>query len=108
MNTFYYRSIVGFHNYQIFPEKINKAGYVEISKEEYLAHYQQPLINERNELLRNSDKYILPDFPITPECRGELVAWRAELYAMEKDNNFKENGIFDFVPRPQIIRTDIL
>jgi hypothetical protein len=45
------------------------------------------LRNMRNELLKASDKYLLPDFPITPEKLEIIKAYRQALRDFT-DNNY--------------------
>jgi hypothetical protein len=47
--------------------------------------------NERNNLLYNTDKYMLPDYPITPENLEKIKVYRQELR-----NFFQKDEIINF------------
>jgi len=45
----------------------------------YLEHYLRELRNQRNYKLVESDKYMLPDYPISPEDLEKIKIYRKEL-----------------------------
>jgi hypothetical protein len=67
---------------------------------EELAWNQLLLVTKRNALLNKSDKYLLPDFPISNEDREKIIEWRAGLYNMEHSDSFINDGEFEFPERP--------
>jgi hypothetical protein len=70
-------------------------------REEKLAWDRLLLVTKRNALLNKSDKYLLPDFPVSEEKRAAIVAWRALLYGMEQSESYINEGTFEFPEKPE-------
>lgn len=70
-------------------------------REEKLAWDRLLLVTKRNALLNKSDKYLLPDFPVSEERKAAIVAWRGQLYAMEQSESFINEGTFAFPEKPE-------
>jgi hypothetical protein len=67
---------------------------------EYIEWNKILLVKRRNELLNNSDKYLVSDFPISEADREKIIEWRAALYNMEHNDSFVNDGEFEFPDRP--------
>ena len=48
--------------------------------------YQQMIRNQRNDLLKNTDKYLLPDYPITPDQIPIIKTYRQSLRDTPENN----------------------
>ena len=48
--------------------------------------YQQMIRNQRNDLLKNTDKYLLPDYPITEENILIIKQYRQQLRDIPENN----------------------
>ena len=48
--------------------------------------YQQMIRNQRNDLLKNTDKYLLPDYPITPDQIPIIKTYRQALRDTPENN----------------------
>ena len=67
---------------------------LDIPLPEFTPEYQEFIINEtnnhykkmRNELLKDTDKYVLPDFPITPENLIIIKEYRQALRDFTNNN----------------------
>ena len=56
--------------------------FLEIVKNDTIKHYKEM----RNELLKDTDKYVLPDFPITPENLIIIKEYRQALRNFTNNN----------------------
>jgi len=67
--------------------------------------------NMRNELLNQTDKYLLYDYPITEEQKEEVIIYRQSLRNFINDNKDKylKDGInfIEFPKAPDFIKVDI-
>ena len=50
--------------------------------------------SRRNRLLEESDKYMLPDYPMTAAERTLMEEYRAKLRAIPEQENFPYNAVF--------------
>ena len=50
--------------------------------------------SRRNRLLEESDKYMLPDYPLTQEEKQALVEYRAKLRALPQKEGFPFGVVF--------------
>jgi len=50
--------------------------------------------SRRNRLLQESDKYMLPDYPLTDEQRSILIEYRAKLRAIPQADGFPFDVVF--------------
>ena len=67
--------------------------------------------NERNQLLQKTDKYILPDFPLTDEQKEEVKLYRQALRDyFDRDDvinwvfTFENQHPPDFPPKPEFMK----
>jgi hypothetical protein len=67
---------------------------------EYIEWKKLLLAVKRNDLLKNSDKYLVSDFPIDEAGREKIIEWRRGLYNMEHSDSFVNDGEFEFQERP--------
>lgn len=68
--------------------------YAYIKNKEILA---ERLRRKRNMILKSTDVYMLPDFPITEEQREYIIEYRQYLRDITKSEQFPNIGIKDFV-----------
>lgn len=60
---------------------------MDIPTEEYKENLNKEFLkNKRNQLLLNSDKYLLPDYPITPDNLILIKEYRQQLRDFTKNN----------------------
>lgn len=63
--------------------------------------YLNSIRSERNNLLYNTDKYMLPDYPITPENLEKIKVYRQELRDFfQKDENINFLSSLKLPERP--------
>jgi hypothetical protein len=58
----------------------------------------QKIRNIRNFRLKQSDKYVIPDFPITPEKKQEWSMYRQELRDITSQSTFPDSVIWPTKP----------
>lgn len=116
MKKFYYDEILEngrFNNWTMNEDKAKELGYTESVDEDkvlpaldgfyYLADKAKEKNNEilaenirrkRNKLLKDSDKYMLADFPISEEQRTKVLEYRQALRDITKQESFPVCVIF--------------
>ena len=57
-----------------------------MNPDEVLKVYYQIMRNQRNDLLKNTDKYVLQDFPITPQNLIIIKTYRQALRDTPENN----------------------
>ncbi len=74
------------------------------------AHLFKRARNIRNELLNKTDKYILPDYPITLEKQMIIKTYRQELrnFINENEINILAGEKVDFPQQPDFIDLNII
>lgn len=68
-------------------------GYAPTKPDEVLAEEKRAI---RNQYLTDSDKYVLPDFPVSEEERALWVKYRKYLRNITKDPNFPNVDVLNF------------
>ena len=58
----------------------------------------QKIRNIRNFRLKQSDKYVIPDFPITPEKKQEWSVYRQELRDITSQSTFPDSVVWPTKP----------
>ena len=58
----------------------------------------QKIRNIRNFRLKQSDKYVIPDFPITPEKKQEWSMYRQELRDITSQSTFPDSVVWPTKP----------
>ena len=58
------------------------------TKEEKREELSMEKRSVRDTYLKGTDKYVLPDFPITPEQKEKVLAYRKELRDLPEQKNF--------------------
>ncbi len=62
------------------------------------------LRNERNKLLFDTDKYVLPDFPITPENLELVKEYRQQLREFFERDEIQNLSIPNLPSKPEFIK----
>lgn len=68
-------------------------GYAPAKPEEVLAEEKRAI---RNQYLTDSDKYMIPDFPVSEEERALWIKYREYLRNITKDPNFPNVDVLNF------------
>ncbi len=73
-------------------------------------HFLKRARNIRNELLNKTDKYLLPDYPITLDEQMKIKLYRQELRSFINNNDIKilAGEKIDFPPQPNFINLNII
>ena len=74
------------------------------------AHFLKRARNIRNELLNQTDKYILSDYPISVEQQMKIKLYREELRNFINNNEIKilAGEKVEFPPQPDFINLNII
>lgn len=120
MKKFYYDEILEngkFNNWTMDENKAKELGYKESINEDevlpaldnfyYLADKAKEKNNEilsaeirhkRDILLKDTDKYVLPDFPISEEQKAKVLEYRQALRDITKQDNFPKSVMYPIMP----------
>ena len=73
-------------------------------------HFLKRARNIRNELLNRSDRYVLSDYPISPEQLMEIKEYRQDLRDFINNNEIKilAGEKVEFPPQPDFIDLNII
>lgn len=63
-----------------------------------LEHWWKLLRSRRDEILASTDKYVLPDYPITEEVRQAWISYRAELRSLPENTTDPRDPVWPAPP----------
>ena len=68
------------------------------SQEQLMAELAQRIRVKRNNLLSQTDYLMMPDYPITKECKDKIIVYRQALRDLTERKGFPENVVFPTLP----------
>ena len=68
------------------------------SQEQLMAELAQRIRVKRNNLLSQTDYLMMPDYPITKECKDKIIVYRQALRDLTEQKGFPENVVFPTLP----------